>query len=143
MRVGAGNAVARCRLCSVGASVGPGESQFPCPCPCQPLASQQPALLAWGGHIGGRSQTELLISIDVLIMFMLNRQGTIHDLMFGSATFLTPQYWSSQPNKHTHEPHNQRGYWDLFVASSLPSTYTSVSATAHATHRKGVIASSS
>ena len=54
---------------------------------------------------------------------------SIHVLMFGSATFLTPQYWSSQPNKHTQEPHHQREFWDLFVTSSLPSTSTSVSAT--------------
>ena len=54
---------------------------------------------------------------------------SIHVLMFGSATFLTPQYWVSQPNKHTQEPHHQRKFWDLFVTSSLPSTSTSVSAT--------------
>ena len=30
---------------------------------------------------------------------------SIHVLMFGSATFLTLQYWSSQPNKHNQEPH--------------------------------------
>ena len=69
---------------------------------------------------------------------------SIHVLMFGSATFLTPQYWVSQPNKHTQEPHHQRKFWDLFVTSSLPSTSTSVSATSllpllHL-HRKGVIA---
>jgi hypothetical protein len=63
--------------------------------------------------------------------------------MFGSATFLTPQYWVSQPNKHTQEPHHQRKFWDLFVTSSLPSTSTSVSATSllpllHL-HRKGLL----
>jgi hypothetical protein len=39
--------------------------------------------------------------------------------MFGSATFLTPQYWVSQPNKHTQEPHHQRKFWDLFVVRYL------------------------